>query len=288
MNTLISIKQCDFEIKTKADALKLDGVGKGIADRIDEYLKTGGIEELNEELSSENKLLTELQEIHGVGPAGAKKYISMGIKSVDDLKMKVNNGLKCVHSVFVGLKYYDDFKKKIPYDEVHDIFTKTNNVICKLIPNTIVECCGSHRRKKSMSGDIDILITHQNLNIKNELNKIISELIKEGILIDHLTEFKNGDKKYMGVCIHPIVKIGRRIDIIILDYVNYYYALLYFTGSAWLNKEMRKVAISKNFTLNEYSLTDNFTHEQYIVHSEKEIFDKLEIVYLTPEERDIV
>ena len=40
----------DYEIKSGKDAMKLPGIGKGIAARIDEILATGTLEQLSEEI----------------------------------------------------------------------------------------------------------------------------------------------------------------------------------------------------------------------------------------------
>jgi DNA polymerase beta len=108
-------------------------------------------------------------------------------------------------------------------------------------------------------------------------------------LIDDLTS--QGDTKYMGVCIHPNAKIGRRIDIRFVTFESYYPAILYFTGSMMLNKSMRTHALKKGFTLNEYGLYHLSKGEKdgkIVVHSEQEIFDVLGLVYLKPSERDLV
>ena len=283
---LNSIKDYDHKITSGSQALQLEGIGKGTAERIDEFFKTGTLAELTRNIDPSIQLLVDLQNIHGIGPVTAKNLISQGIISVEDLIMKVNKkDINVTHSINVGLKYYVDFKIKIPYDEIHEIYSSIQDIIIKIYPDVTMDCCGSHRRKKALSGDMDILITHPNKTFSRELPKIIKILTDKGILIDNLTEL--GLSKYMGVCIHPKINIGRRIDIRFIDYDSYFYAILYFTGNVWVNKEMRTIAIKKNMTLNEYSLVNNYTGEKYIVNSEKEIFDILEIKYLKPEEREL-
>jgi DNA polymerase/3'-5' exonuclease PolX len=115
------------------------------------------------------------------------------------------------------------------------------------------------------------------------LKEIVKELKKIGFIVDDLTT--QGDTKFMGVCKHPTIKIGRRIDIRLVTFDSFYPALLYFTGSMELNRKMRTVALQKGLTLNEYGLYRGET--KIVVHSEKEIFDLLNLVYLEPKERDI-
>lgn len=95
----------------------------------------------------------------------------------------------------------------------------------------------------------------------------------------------------MGICLHPSIRIGRRIDIRFVTYDSYYPAILYFTGSMMLNKLMRTHALKHKYTLNEYGLyrvVSGEKEEKIVVHSEKEIFDILGLLYLSPSEREIV
>jgi len=283
---LHSIIDCTYEIRNIKQLLTLSGIGKGISNRLDEYFKTGNLSELNNTLDSKDQLLIQLQDIHGIGPSTAVLMCNGGINSIDDLFTKINSGqIKVNHSIQIGIKYYKDFKNLIPYDEVNYIYTQIRLIILSIYPDIIIECCGSYRRKKNLCGDIDILITHHNKNNNIQLYTIIKLLVDKGIIVDHLTEL--GNTKYMGVCIHSDIKIGRRIDIRFIDYDSYYYALLYFTGSVMLNREMRSIAIKKNMILNEYSLTNNYNGEKYLINSEEEIFNILGIAYLNPEERNL-
>ena len=79
--------------------------------------------------------------------------------------------------------------------------------------------CGSYRRKKDKSGDIDILLLHNELKTKKDIEEskidylklIIEQLKNKKILVDSLTE--QGKTKYMGICKLVSRSKGRRIDI---------------------------------------------------------------------------
>lgn len=57
------------------------------------------------------------------------------------------------------------------------------------------------------------------------------------------------------------------------------------------NKNMRKIALEKGFTLNEYSLRKlgdgGFAGKALDINSEKDIFDYLGMDFKTPEERNM-
>ena len=287
------------EITSGADAQKLSGIGKGIASRIDEILKTGTLSELGESVTTDAKtaIIKDLDTVSGIGEAHAIKFMEMGVTSVSDLMNKAKLGqIKITHHMEVGLKYYHDFQKKIPYQEIADLGATMRSVIMTVNSDLMFEICGSHRRKKLMSGDIDVLVTNPKLVSDDDLIKsnvhylkdIVKALTASGFIISDLTSHR--DTKYMGVCMHPIAKIGRRVDIRFVPYQSFYPALLYFTGSMMTNKLMRTIALEKGYTLNEYGLyryANGKKGEKIVVNSEKEVFDVLGIKYLTPTEREI-
>ena len=106
-------------------------------------------------------------------------------------------------------------------------------------------------------------------------------------------ELALGDKKFMGLANMAKGKevakptSCRRVDIMITTEKEYPFAILYFTGSADFNPEMRQVALDKGFSLNEYSLTHLKSGKDLdkIFLSEKEIFEFLGLKYVEPEDR---
>ena len=75
----------------------------------------------------------------------------------------------------------------------------------------------------------------------------------------------------------------RRIDIRFIPYDSFFSALLYFTGSAELNKKMRQVAKEMGYKLSEYGLFKN--DDALEINSEKDVFTLLKLPYLEPNER---
>ena len=90
------------------------------------------------------------------------------------------------------------------------------------------------------------------------------------------------------------MKVGetkyRRLDIRIVPSDEYYCALLYFTGSDVFNKNMRAIALKKDFTLNEYSLNKTGVASKPVgpplkVTSELDVFNYLGMEFKAPEDR---
>lgn len=283
LNIISILKKLTYEIKSGDDVKNIKGIGKHTVDRINEILKYGKLKELNKsKINNYESIIEELEQIYGVGRKLAielhKKY---GVISVNDLKERYKNKtIKLPDIVVKGLKYYDKIKTHIPRNEIESIYIyllKQAFMINKLLHVII---CGSFRRLKNFSNDIDILLTHRdNINL---LNPFVEHLIKNKFIIESLTT-SDVQTKYMGLCKFNNKPI-RRIDIRFIPYESYYFAILYFTGSKNFNKHMRQIAIDKGYTLNEYGLWKN--NKSIKVNSEKEIFDILDMEYLQPNLRE--
>ncbi|XP_061116152.1 DNA polymerase beta [Conger conger] len=284
------------KIKNGTEAKKLDGVGAKIAEKIDEFLTTGKLRKIekirNDDTSSS---ITFLTRVTGIGPAAARKFFEDGVKTLDDLK-KIEHKLN--HHQQIGLKYFEDFEKRIPRAEMEKMEALILAELETLDPEYIGTICGSYRRGAASSGDIDILLTHPDFTSESEkqpklLHAVVEHLESAGFITETLSK---GDTKFMGVCqLAPGEEeeeeehFHRRIDIRLIPKDQYYCGVLYFTGSDIFNKNMRTHALEKGFTLNEYTIrplgVTGMAGEPLPVDSEKDIFDYIQWKYREPKER---
>jgi DNA polymerase/3'-5' exonuclease PolX len=274
------LKKYPNEIKSLKDVEELKdlpNIGDGMIKRITEIVKTGKLKELDD--TPNLYVIKELTSISGIGEKNALKLIDdHNIKSILDLKNKIKSGqVELTNAQNIGLKYHYDLSQRIPRKEIQHAEKIIRSVVKEVNPEIDMEIVGSYRRKKLTSGDIDVLFTHK----KNQLNQIIKALEEKGILFEQISK---GGKKYSGII--KVDKLGRRIDILFVKPENYPAALLYFTGSGDHNQKMRSIAKSKNFKLNEYNLQDE-KGNQIKVKNEKDIFEKLDMEYLDPENREV-
>ncbi|XP_075457658.1 DNA polymerase beta isoform X2 [Ascaphus truei] len=252
------------KIKSGTEAKKLDGVGAKIAEKIDEFLATGKLRKLErirqDDTSSSINFLTR---VSGIGPAAARKLVEEGVKTLDDLR---SNEHKLNHHQKIGLKYFEDFEKRIPRKEMLQMQELVLEKMNTLDSEYIATVCGSFRRGAESSGDLDILLTHPDFT---------SETAKQGVC--RMPD--EGDEEY------PY----RRIDIRLIPKDQYYCGVLYFTGSDIFNKNMRTHALEKGFTLNEYTLrplgVTGIAGEPLPVDSEKDVFDYIQWKYREPKDR---
>ena len=218
---------------------ELKGIGEKISKRIDEIVETGTLEELASGFSPENTYLENMLSITGVGLVRAKKWVNLGIKDINDVKQAIlDKKITTTHHIDIGIKYYEDLKLKIPREEIDTL----KNIISSILKIKF-DICGSYRRGALESGDVDILISQND----GDLKKIVKTLQKHGIIIDSLTT--EGSTKFMGI--YRINDMSRRIDIRMVSPDSYYAAVLYFTGNKNFNVYLRQKAIDNGYTLNE-------------------------------------
>ncbi|NXJ16206.1 DPOLB polymerase, partial [Odontophorus gujanensis] len=281
-------------IRSGAEAKKLDGVGAKIAEKIDEFLSTGKLRKLEkirqDDMSASINFLTR---VTGIGPAAARKFVEEGIKTLEDLR---KNEHKLTHHQRIGLKYFEDFEKRIPREEMLQMQEIVLKEVKNVDPNYIATVCGSFRRGAESSGDMDILLTHPTFTSESSkqsklLHQVIEQLEKVHFVTDVLSK---GDTKFMGVCQLPNKEDGtsyphRRIDIRLIPKDQYYCGVLYFTGSDIFNKNMRTHALEMGFTINEYTIrplgVTGVAGEALPVECEKDIFDYIQWKYREPKDR---
>lgn len=308
-NVIILLKKFPKKINTKNlnEVGEIRGIGKSSIERIKEILEKGKLSELGSFVDTKKekkKSIKELEEIIGVGHAKAKELYEQGIKSIKMLRSKIKKKeIEVNDKVLLGLKYHGVFEENIPRKEIDTIYKLLKKIVTKMNKDYkytkknqyCFEICGSYRREKLTSGDMDILLTKFGTSDKsskkdNHLERFVNRL-KENIksnnnqplLIDDMTD-KNIETKYMGFSKFKNKPV-RRIDIRYIPYTSYHSALLYFTGSGDLNKKMRQIAKNKGYKLSEYGLFKLSDKKKINTSSEEEIFKLLDMEYIEPKFR---
>lgn len=302
------LKSLDFEITNVEQLNGIYGIGADTKKRIHEILKTGKLAELdilNNNTTDSNKAdvknILELEQVIGIGVATAKKLVlDHNITSIKQLKSAVKSGkIKLNNNILLGLKYYGVVQGKIPRNEIKVIESWLKKQAKIIDPYLNLVICGSYRRGRATSGDIDVLIYHPNVpdmehivqykkyNTKPYLKILIDKLTNLKFLLDNMTDV-DPSTKYMGFCKFKNYPV-RRIDILYMPYNSISSAMLYYTGPYELNTIMRHNAKKRNMILNQYGLykIDN-KGEKHIVPTptEQSIFEYLGMEYMTPRERE--
>jgi DNA polymerase (family 10) len=262
---------------------KLDGVGKGTAERICQFLEQGKIDD-HEELKSKIPAgLLDLLDIPGLGPKKiALLWNDAGIESMDDLKAKLE-GDELAELPGMGKKTLENLRKSIAFAETAGERAKIGHAL-PLAEHLIAELtkrkdvkqaayAGSLRRGKETIGDIDLLVAAA----KDDAAAISDAFVTFDCVADVIA--KGATKTSIRTTDHL------QVDLRIVEPNSFGAALMYFTGSKEHNVRLRERAIKQGMTLNEYRLAKD---DDTVVaqKTEQDIYKALGLAWIAPELRE--
>ncbi len=257
----------------------IPGVGQGIAERIEEYIKTGRIADHDKLKKSFPVDIGGLMEIEGVGPKMVKKlYHELGIKNARELeaaakagKLEKLEGLgeKSEQKILKSIGFLRQSQGRFILGFILPTVRKIVNSLKALPEVKRAEFAGSIRRMQETVGDLDILV------ISNKPAKVMDFFVKMPEVQDVI---EKGPTKTS-----VRLKIGMDADVRVLPPESFGAALQYFTGDKYHNIALREIAIKKGYKLNEYGL---FKGKRLVAgKTEEEIYKKLGMELMEPELR---
>lgn len=259
--------------------MDISGIGQGIAEKIEEYIKTGRIkdyEKLKREIPVDVENLTLIE---GIGPKSVYKlYKKLGIRTVSQLEKaakagKLRNlegfGEKSEQKILKGIEFLKTGQGRFILGFVWPVVNSILERIKKFPGVETAEPAGSIRRMQETVGDLDILA------ISKEPEKIIDYFVS---LPEVAHVYGHGPTKA-----NVRLKNGMDADLRVLEPNSFGAALQYFTGDKYHNIALREIAIKKGYKLNEYGL---FHGKKLIVgKTEEEVYEKLGLEWIPPEIR---
>jgi DNA polymerase (family 10) len=263
-------------LAAKADLSELPGIGKDLAGKIVDIVKTGNfnlLDQLKKELPGE---VGDMAALPGLGPKRIKLlYTKLRVRTLDDLRRAIKAGRlhklrgfgAVMEQKLAGAlaKPVAEKRFKLAVAEA-----EAEALVNFLRDDGRVVVAGSFRRRRETVGDLDILVTSQH-----------------GAAVgDKLVTYEN----VASVLAHGptratvVLRSGLQVDVRAVPEESYGAALLYFTGSKAHNIALRGIANDCKWKLNEYGL---FSGKRRIAGaSEEEVYDKLGLAYVPPEMRE--
>lgn len=260
--------------------IEIPAVGKAIASKIEEYLKGGKIQHL-EELKAKVPIdIDELYGIEGIGPKTIKMfYDKLQIKNLADLEKAATEGkLKTLpgftekkeQDIFKRIEFFKRGKGRLIIGEVYPLVKQIEKRLQHIAGVKNAVAAGSIRRMKETIGDIDYLVA------ANDPKRVIDFFVKMPEVQEILGM---GQAK-------AFVKLASGIDadLLVVPEESWGAALQYFTGSKEHSVQLRKIAISKGFRLNEWGV---FKGDKRIAGAtEEEVYKTLGLQWIPPEMRE--
>ncbi|MBN2044183.1 MAG: DNA polymerase/3'-5' exonuclease PolX [Anaerolineales bacterium] len=279
---LLELSQEAHQIWEDGELQSIPGVGKAIADKIDELLRTGELEFLNRLTAEVPASLAEMVKIPDLGPKKVKLFWDeLGITTVEELAEAAKAGKladlpgmgeKSQARVLAGIEALGRRQTgRIPLGDAWG-FGQSQLMFLRALPGVAAaEMAGSLRRMRDTIGDLDILVAAED-------SEPVMEAFSSQPNISHIegrgptktsVEFSNGLRAQ--VWVHPPQRFGT--------------ALQYATGSKDHNVRVREQALKKGFSLSEHALTREDGTE-LLCASEEEVYQAVGLPFIPPELRE--
>ncbi len=260
---------------------EIPGVGKAIADKIDELFSTGHLEFMDKLSEEVPPSLAELLEVPDLGPKKvALFWQELGITNLVELEAAARAGQlqtlpgmgqKSEAKILAGIGSLSRRTTRTPLWKAWPV---AEEILAKLrkipgVENAVAG--GSLRRMRETVGDLDLLVSTNDsspvmqafINLPEVLRVIGSGETKSSV------EFNNGLRAQLWA--HPPERFGT--------------ALQYATGSKDHNVRLRELALKKSLSLSEHSFTHQDRTETFCA-SEEEVYAALGIPWIPPELRE--
>lgn len=260
----------------------IPGVGTSIAQKIEEYLRTGKIQAHQDLLKETPHGLAELLNIPGLGPKTIfMLHEKLGIANLDELEKAAKEhrirrlprmGPTSEKNILKGIERYRKRSTRILLSAAEPVVEEILEYLKGMAGLEHITAAGSYRRRKETVGDIDILAT------ASRPEEIISAFVRMPMVEEILGK---GPTKGS-----VIVKETIQVDLRIVEHRSFGTALQYFTGSKDHNVRLRQVALDRGYSLSEYSLKRLIDGQDLFFSSEGDVYETLGMKYIEPEMRE--
>jgi DNA polymerase (family 10) len=266
----------------EADQLtEIPGVGKAIAEKIDELLSTGELEFLRKLEQQVPGSLVDILKVPDVGPKKVSLFWKeLGVTNLTELEAAAKAGElsqlpgmgpKSEAKIIAGIEALARRSDRTPLGKAW-LFAQEILVYLKTLPDVSrAEVGGSLRRMCDTVGDLDFLAAAENSQ------KVMGVFIKKPNVIDVLShgatkssvEFSNNIRAQLWV--HPPERFGT--------------ALQYATGSKDHNVRLRELALKKNLSLSEQAFV-RLDESEILCAREEQVYSTLDLPWIPPELRE--
>jgi len=264
------------------ELLKIAGIGKDLAAKIEEYLASGKIADLEAMRKEVPRGLLSIMEVQGLGPKTAKLlYDRLGVDSVEKLEVLARSGdilkvpgirEKTRDNILKGIATWKAGQSRMAVGRALGIADTLIEALRAHGGVTQIETAGSIRRRKETVGDIDILVTSE------DAARVIETFVSLPSALDVLA---HGDTK---ASIRH--QEGIQVDLRVVEPEAFGAALQYFTGSKEHNVRVREIASKKGLKVSEYGVFDEKSGKRIAGATEEDVYRAVGLPWIPPELRE--
>ena len=259
---------------------EIPGIGETMLKKIVELATTGRLESYEELRRTTPSGLVALLRVPGLGPKKIKAlYDELKVESLADLRAageagKIAGikgfGAKTQTKILEGITFIESTGDRILQNRARRLVAPIFEAV-QAHPNVIrAEVCGSLRRRGETIGDLDILFSAK------EPAPVLDQFVT---LPEVASVLAHGPTK-------ASVRLldGVQCDLRGVEDSQFAFAQHYFTGSKAHNIAIRRRALARNATLNEYGLVG--PDGPIPCHTEADLFKALGLSMIAPELRE--
>jgi DNA polymerase (family 10) len=259
---------------------EVPGIGETMHAKIVQLATTGHLPSYDELRRNTPPGLVALLRIPGLGPKKIKAlHETLRIESLADLRAaggagqiaKLKGfGAKTEAKILEGIAFVEKAGERVLQNDASRLVEPIIEAVRRHPEVIRAEVCGSLRRRAETIGDLDILFSSR------EAPAVLDAFVK----LPHVaTVLAHGPTK-------ASIRLadGVQCDLRGVDDTQYPFALHYFTGSKAHNIAMRKRAIQRGLSLNEYALSG--PDGPVPCATEADLFEALGLAYVPPELRE--
>ena len=260
--------------------LQIPSIGKAIASKVEQFIKEGRIDQL-EELRKKIPINSgELQGIEGLGPKTIKVlYDKLQIRDLAELERSAADGrLRTVpgfterkeKDILRRIEFFRRGKGRRLIGEVYPLVKQIESRLLQVDGVRQAIAAGSVRRMRETIGDIDYLVLSD----------------KPEAVLDFFVKMPEVDEIIARGPAKAFVKLADGIDadLLVVPHGSWGSALQYFTGSKEHSVELRRIAIAKGLRLNEWGV---FEGERKVAgETEEQVYNILGLQWIPPEMRE--
>ena len=270
------------QVAARGELRTIPGVGDAIAEKIEEYLRSGRLEYFERLQKEVPPGVLALLRVPGLGPKTARRFwLELGVEGPGELADAIQRGRLNGMKGF-GPKKIDQVRlalasaegglpsSRVPIEVAYPIAQRLLSGLRAAGGVQEIEVAGSFRRGRETVGDLDVLVT------SNDPERVFETF-------SHLPEVR--DIKLRGGTKETVVLThGLQVDLRVVEPAAFGAALQYFTGSKDHNVRLRSLARDRGLKVNEYGVFRG--DERISGRTEQEVYAALELAWIPPELRE--